>query len=147
MKLFHRPKANGEAKPNEPRPVETGVAVVPDYHKMMRTGIGDAKGHALDKLLRSDDSNAIKAIIHNVFNMSVMDAMSRWEEFDSEEELLQTFLNGRIGEMEGGYRINTMAEDGIRSEQYVRGFMAWTLMVGPAAQVLNDSRLKEGNKK
>ena len=146
MKLFNRGKDKPKQTGQQQTVVDTGTGAAPDYQRMMRIMAGDAKGHALGKLLKSDEDNAVKANIHNVFNMSVMDAISHWEEFESEDELLQMFLNGRTGQMEGGYRINTMAEDGTMTVQYVEGFKAWTL-IGGVGQAQAPSTIKEGDRK
>ena len=149
MKIFGRGKK--APTPTQATPADTGQGPMPDYQRMMRVMAGDAKGHALGKLLKSDADNAVKANIHNVFNMSVMDVLGSWESCESEEDIIRVFLNGRTSisdatEIEGGYRINTMAEDGTMTVQYVEGFKAWTL-IGGVGQAQAPSTLKEGDKK
>ena len=85
----------GKKKPQEqPTPtVDTGTGPQPDYQKMMRAISGDAKGHALNKLIVSDPSNPIKSSNSNPFNLSVMDVLGYWESAESEEEVIRLFLN------------------------------------------------------
>lgn len=131
----------------ESEQIDTGKGKIPDYRRMLQLIAGDAKGHALNQVITSDKNNAVKAIIRNVFNMSAADMLSHWEEFDSEVELLQFFLNGRIHQDEGGYRINSRAEDGKAMLQFVDGFKAWSLLGNLGAQGDTSSRLTEGDKK
>lgn len=147
MKIFGR----GKKAPTTPvLGADTGTGAAPDYQRMMRMMGGDAKGHALGKLLKSDPDNAVKANIHNVFNMSVMDVLGSWESCESEEDIIRVFLNGRTSmdgqEIEGGYRINSMAEDFKMTLGYIEGFKAWTL-IGGVGQAQAPSTLKEGDKK
>lgn len=144
MKLLTQRKPLPAEKPSQ---IDSGRGETPDYNRMMRLITGDAKGHALNAILASDKNNPVKAIIHNVFNMSVADCIAHWEEFDSEVELFQFFLNGRIGEDEGGYRINSRAEEGKATDQYVEGFKAWSLLGPIGAMAADQKRLSEGDKK
>jgi len=149
MKIWNsRPKPKKDA--SKQANADTGTGPTPDYQRMMRVIGGDAKGHALNRLITSDDSNAIKSSNANPFNLAVMDVMGHWEEAEDEGEIIQLFLNGRarpadMGEIEGGYRINKMAEDFRMTQQYIEGFKAWTLL-GGQGMVAPPKTLTEGNK-
>ena len=134
-------------KEESPTIPDTGSGKYPDVRRMMTMIQGDAKGHALNVIVASDKNNPIKANIHNVFNISAADVMAHWEEFESEIEAAQFFLNGRIGQDEGGYRINSRAEDGKATDQYVEGFKAWSLLGPIGALAGHEERLKEGDRK
>jgi hypothetical protein len=143
--LDSRPKKNGPAQ--QAIGMDTGTGPQPDYRRMQMTIGGDAKGHALNKLLTSDASNAIKSSNANPFNLSVMDVMGHWEECESEEEIIQFFLNGRNDQgFEGGYRVNKMAEDFKMTTGYIEGFKAWTL-IGGQVNPPAPAQLNEGDKK
>lgn len=148
MKIFGRKKEAGQTQ--QPQGVDTGKGSSPDYRRMMMTLGGDAKGHALAKLLTSDASNAIKSSNSNPFNLSVMDVMGHWESAESEEDILRLFLNGRTGvgeeEIEGGYRINKMAEDFKMTLTYSDAYKAWTIMGGAGFPPV-PSRMDEGRPK
>lgn len=122
----------------------------PDYQKMMRVMTGDSKGNALNKLIASDASNAIKSSNANPFNLSVMDVMGHWEEAKDEQDIIRFFLNGRRGpgtdEIEGGYRINKMAEDFKMTILYSDAFKAWTILGSPGGGGA-PSTLTEGDRK
>jgi hypothetical protein len=146
MKLFGKKKEEPKDKPT----METGTGPQPDYQRMMRTIQGDAKGHALNKLIVSDASNPIKSSNANPFNLAVMDVMGHWESAESEEDIIRLFLNGRTTvsgeEIEGGYRINKMAEDFKMSLAYIDAYKAWTLLGGSSGGTA-PSTIKEGDRK
>lgn len=147
MKIFNLGRK--KQKPEAPT-METGTGPQPDYQRMMRTIQGDAKGHALNKLIVSDASNPVKSSNQNPFNLSVMDVMGHWESAESEEDIIRLFLNGRTtvngDEIEGGYRINKMAEDFKMSLAYIDAYKAWTLLGGSSGGTA-PSTIKEGDRK
>ena len=147
MKFFGK---KDEKKETQTARATAGTGQIPDNRSLLMTIGGDAKGHALNKLMASDRSNAIKSSNSNPFNLSVMDVMGHWESAESEEDIIRLFLNGRTEiageEIEGGYRINKMAEDFKMTLTYSDAFKAWTIMGGggiPPAP----SELTEGAKK
>lgn len=110
----------------------------PDTREMMQRFDKDRAHTALMEILESNKNNPIKARIHNVYNMSVLGVMAKWESLETPDAALKAFVDQ--------YEIYSRAEEGKALAEFVEGYKAYTLYRQQHDES-DSSKLTEGSRK